>query len=72
MMTSLWKGEFSQLLSFLEFLIFRYRWEVTVFRQIERYCIKLVYRARPAVALSDLAEGVRVSRSPLCLNVLKE
>ena len=34
--------------------------------------MKLVYRARPAVALSDLVEGVRVSRSPLYLSVLKE
>jgi len=47
-------------------------WELTVFRQCERYRIKIVYCARPAVALSDSVEGMRTPRNPPYLNVLEE
>ena len=72
-MISLWKGEFSRLLFFLGvvlILVFRYRWEVTVFRQSECYSIKVVYQARPAVSLSDLVKCMRLPRSPLHLSGL--
>ena len=39
-------------------------WELTVFRQSERYRIKLVYQARPAVALPHLVNPMRLPRSP--------
>jgi len=53
-------------------MLFRYRWELTVLRQSERYRIKVIYRARPAVALSDPVEGMRVPRNPPYLSVLDE
>ena len=48
------------------------RWELTVFRQSERYRIKVVYQARPAIALSDSVEGTGVPRSPPYLSMLDE
>ena len=40
------------------FWCFGIRWELTVFRQSERYPIKVVYQARPAVALSDSLDPI--------------
>ena len=48
------------------------RWELTIFRQSERYRIKVVYQARPAIALSDSVEGTGVPRSPPYLSMLDE
>jgi len=72
-MSSLWKGVFSRLL-FLggrsaKFWVFQYGYGLSVFRQSERYHINLAYRA-PAVAPSDLVEGIRVPRGPPYLIVL--
>jgi hypothetical protein len=48
------------------------RWELTVLRQGERCRIKVVYRARPAIAGPDSTEreGVQMPRNPPYLNVL--
>ena len=62
--------------SFLEtvVLVWRFgtRWGLTVVCQSERYRIRVVYRARPAVALSESVEGTRVPRSPPYPSVLDE
>jgi len=74
-MTSLWKGEFARLLVFGDgILIWRFgiRWGLTVLCQREPYRIEVVYRARPAVALSESVEGMRVPRSPPYPSVLDE
>jgi len=78
-MSSLWKGEFPCLLFFWRGAVlilgdFGTRWELTVLRQSERYRIKVVYRARPAVALSDSdsVEGMRVPHGPPYISVLDE
>jgi len=74
-MYSLWKDEFARLLV-LEtvVLIWRFgtRWELTVLCQSEPNRIKVVYRARPAVALSSSVGGMRVPRSPPYPSVLDE
>ena len=75
-MSSLWTGEFSRLLFFgrggSNSWCFGTRCELTVFRQSERYRIKVVYQARPAVALSHLVDPMRLPRSPPYLSVLEE
>lgn len=43
-----------------------------MFRQSGRYRIKVVYQARPAVALSHLVNPMRLQRSPQYLSVLDE
>ena len=55
-------------------MVFWYRWELTVLRQSERYRIKVMYHARPAIAQSDLmeGEGMRVPRRPPYLSVLDD
>ena len=72
-MTSLWTGEFSRLLFFLEGVVLIFDISVQVGSHhptsSERYCIKVVYQARPA---SDSVEGTRVPRSPPYLSVIDE
>ena len=53
-------------------MVFRYRWELAIFRQNERYCTKVGYRAQSAVALFDSVEDMRVSYGPPHLSVLDE
>jgi len=70
-MFSLWKGEFARLLIFEEGgsnLALRYQMVTHRALSSERYRIKVVYRARPAVALSDSVEGMRSPPYPSVLD----
>jgi len=74
-MYSLWMGEFARLLIFGEGgsnLALRYQMVTHRALSSERYRNEVVYRARPAVALSESVEAMRVPRSPPYPSVLDE